>query len=76
MIESRGLMISFPSALRALHGGVGDVNEALIRNRNAPAGVRLPSPVDTRASVHGGLLAPESRCPAQSRTTSRCACAS
>lgn len=58
MIESRGLMVAFPSALRALHGGVTGVNEALIRNRNAPAGVRLPSPVDTRASVHGGLLAP------------------
>lgn len=58
MISSRGLMVAFPSALRALHGGVAGVNEALIRNRNAPAGVRLPSPVDTRSSVHGGLLAP------------------
>ena len=58
MIGSRGLMVAFPSALRTLHGGVAGVNEALGRNRNAPAGVRLPSPVDTRASVHGGLLAP------------------
>lgn len=58
MIDSRGLMVAFPSALRALHGGVTDVNEALVRTRNAPAGVRLPNPVDTRASVHGGLLAP------------------
>jgi len=58
MIGSRGLMVSFPSGLRALHGGVAWVNNALTRNRNAPAGVRLPSPVDTRAAIHGGLLCP------------------
>ena len=58
MIGSRGLMVSFPSAIRALHGGVAWVNEALTRQRNAPAGVRRPSPVDTRASIHGALLCP------------------
>jgi len=58
MIGSKCLMVSFPSALRSLHGGVSWVNETLTRNRNAPAGVRLPSPVDTRAGIHGGLLCP------------------
>ena len=58
MIGNKGLMVTFPSALRALHGGVSWVNETLNRNRNAPAGVRLPSPVDTRSNIHGGLLCP------------------
>jgi hypothetical protein len=58
MIGTPGLMISFPSSLRSLHGGVSTVNEALQRNRNAPAGVRLPSPMDTRAQIHGGILCP------------------
>ena len=58
MIDLPGLMISFPSSLRALHAGVSAVNESLQRNRNAPAGVRLPSPMDTRAQIHGGILCP------------------
>ena len=58
MVGARGLAIAFPSALVALSDGVSGVNEALTRIRNAPAGVRAPSPVDTRSSVHGGLLSP------------------
>jgi hypothetical protein len=58
MLTQKGIFVSFPSALRALHGGVSWVNEALNRNRNAPAGVRLPTPVDSRANIHGGLLCP------------------
>jgi len=57
-IDSRGLMVAFPSSLRALHNGVAGVNSSLTRHRTAPAGVRLPSPVDTRVAVHGGLLFP------------------
>ena len=51
-------MISFPSSLRSLHAGVSSVNEVLQRNRNAPAGVRLPTPMDTRTQIHGGILCP------------------
>jgi len=58
MIDTPGMMISFPSSLRSLHAGVSIANDALQRNRNAPAGVRLPSPMDTRAQVHGGILCP------------------
>ena len=62
-IDVKGMMVSFPSSLRSLHGGVSWVNEALTRNRNAPAGVRPPNPVCTRASVHGGLLCPSETLP-------------
>jgi len=58
MIGIPGLTVSFPSSLRMLHAGVSAVNESLQRNRNAPAGVRLPGPVDTRAQIHGGILCP------------------
>jgi len=62
-IDVSGMMVAFPSSLRSLHGGVSWVNEALTRNRNAPAGVRPPNPVCTRASVHGGLLCPSETLP-------------
>ena len=58
MIDVPEMMISFPSSLRTLYAGVSIVNESLQRNRNAPAGVRIPSPMDTRAQIHGGILCP------------------
>jgi hypothetical protein len=62
-IDVSGMMVAFPSSLKSLNGGVSWVNEALTRNRNAPAGVRPPNPVCTRASVHGGLLCPSETLP-------------
>ena len=53
-----GLMVAFPSSLRLLRSGVSWVNETLGRNRNAPAGVRAPDPLSTRARVHGAVLCP------------------
>ncbi len=58
MLGTAGLMICIPSALRGLHGGVSHVNDALNKSRSAPAGVRVPSSVDTRSHVHGGILCP------------------
>jgi hypothetical protein len=57
-LDKPGMMISFPQCLGELAGGVTSVNAVLRRNRAAPAGVRLPSPVDSRAVVHGGVLYP------------------
>ena len=57
-LDEQGLVITFPLCLGELAGGVTSVNAVLRRNRAAPAGVRMPSPVDSRAQVHGGLLHP------------------
>jgi hypothetical protein len=58
MLDTPLLPIAFPSSLAGLYGGVATVNEALKRARTAPAGVRVPTPIDTRAQIHGGLLCP------------------
>lgn len=57
-LQTPGLPICFPRTLGNLRGGVETVNEALKRNRTAPAGVRVPGSVDTRTQIHGGLLCP------------------
>ena len=57
-LNLQGMAISFPQCLGELAGGVTSVNAVLRRNRAAPAGVRLPSPVDTRGVIHGGVLHP------------------
>ncbi len=57
-LELAGLPVAFPRAITALSGGVSAVNRRLRTDREAPAGVRLPGPVDTRIVVHGGLVAP------------------
>jgi hypothetical protein len=57
-LSQPGILLCFPQCLGELAGGVTSVNAVLRRNRAAPAGVRLPSPVDTRSVVHGGLLYP------------------
>lgn len=62
-IDVQGLMIAFPSSLTQLKRGIKSVNETLGRNRNAPAGVRTPNPMCTRALIHGGLLCPSETLP-------------
>jgi hypothetical protein len=58
LLDVAGLPVCLPSTLGALRGGIETVNSALKRTRAAPAGVRTPSFVDTRAQIHGGLLCP------------------
>ena len=58
-----GLMIAFPSSIRRLRSGIAWVNETLGRNRNAPAGVRPPDPLGTRAMIHGAVLCPSETLP-------------
>ena len=58
LLDTPQLPICFPSSLGSLRGGVETVNDALKRNRTAPAGVRIPGTVDTRTQIHGGLLCP------------------
>ena len=57
-LDQEGMVITFPLCLGELAGGVTSINAVLRRNRAAPAGVRMPSPVDSRAQIHGGLLHP------------------
>jgi hypothetical protein len=57
-VEPAGVAVAFPRALLGLRGGVSVVNERLRQERAAPAGVRLPGPLDPRLRVHGGLFAP------------------
>lgn len=57
-VELEGVAVTFPRALLGLRGGVAVLNERLRVERAAPAGVRLPGPLDPRLRVHGGLLAP------------------
>ena len=56
-LDQEGMVITF-LCLGELAGGVTSINAVLRRNRAAPAGVRMPSPVDSRAQIHGGLLHP------------------
>jgi hypothetical protein len=58
VLDTPLLPIAFPSSLTGLTGGVATINEALKNARTAPASVRLPSPIDPRAQIHGGLLCP------------------
>jgi len=58
MLDIPLLPLCFPRCLGAIRGGVETVNETLKRARTAPAGVRPPSPVDSRTQIHGGLLCP------------------
>ena len=62
-LDVPGLMVAFPSSLTQLQAGISWVNETLGRNRNAPAGVRRPNPLCTRALVHGALLCPSETLP-------------
>ena len=62
-LDVAGLMIAFPSSITLLRSGISWVNETLARNRNAPAGVRTPNPLCTRALVHGSLLCPSETLP-------------
>ncbi len=57
LLDVAGLPIALPRALVGLHGGVATVNRRLRTDREAPAGVRLPGPVDRRLRIHGGLIA-------------------
>jgi len=57
-LDQPGLAICMPRALLGLRGGVATVNRRLAADRAAPAGVRMPGPMDPRLRVHGGLVAP------------------
>ncbi len=54
--ERRSLAIAFPSSLRMLTTGLSGLNRALrVQSANAAA---LPTPVDRKLVVHGGLVRP------------------
>ncbi len=57
-LDTPGLGVSFPSSLVELGGGVSTLNPQLHLLRTRPGGVRLPTVVDPRARIHGGLLVP------------------
>jgi len=54
-------VLSFPATLSQLSGRVQLINGLLLEARKSPSGVRLPSIIDERERVHGGLLAPGER---------------
>ena len=60
-IRSGAPVLSFPSSLSQLSGRVQLLNALLLEARKSPSGVRLPSVIDEREHLHGGLLAPGER---------------
>lgn len=54
----RGLAVAVPSALVGLRAGLAAVNRTLRAIATEPSGARLPTALDPRRLVHGGLLAP------------------
>lgn len=54
----RGLAVALPSGLVGLRSGLAAVNRALRVIATEPSGARLPTALDPRRLVHGGLLAP------------------
>jgi len=59
-LRVRSLPVAFPGGITAFAGGVAAANALARRNRSAPAGVRLPDPMETRKVFHGGLMPPAS----------------
>ena len=53
-----GLVLAFPEPLTQLSGGIAWVHRQWRSVVQNPAGVRAPSPLDTRLGVHAGLLSP------------------
>ena len=58
LVDEEGLGVAFPSSLVELGGGVATLNPLLQTLRTRPGGVRLPTVLDTRVRIHGGLLHP------------------
>jgi len=54
----RALPIAFPGDITAFAGGVTAANALARRNRAAPAGVRLPDPMEAPKVFHSGLQSP------------------
>lgn len=57
-LDKPGAAWAFPRALAALGSGLSGVNRALRAGGASPLTVCLPSAIDPRVSVHGGLLSP------------------
>lgn len=60
-VQNSSPVVSFPATLTQLSGRVQLINALLLEARKSPSGVRLPSIIDERQRVHGGLLAPGER---------------
>lgn len=58
LVDQPRLGVALPSSVVELAGGVAALNPALQRLRTRPGGVRLPSALDPRVRVHGGLFRP------------------
>ena len=54
----RYLPVAFPREITTFAGGVTAANALARRNRSAPAGVRLPDPMETARVFHAGLHPP------------------
>jgi hypothetical protein len=58
LLQSDGLVLSFPPSLQLLLQGVNLINARLERSNRTKNGVRLPEATDRRVLVHGGLFPP------------------
>lgn len=58
LLQSNGLVLTFPPSLQLLLQGVNLINTSLERSNRTKNGVRLPEATDRRVLVHGGLFPP------------------
>jgi hypothetical protein len=58
LLQSDGLVLTFPPSLQLLLQGVNLINSHLERSNRTKNGVRMPEATDRRVVVHGGLFPP------------------